>query len=31
MSLLHAIKFNDAGLVPAIAQDVESGRVLMMS
>ncbi len=31
MSLLHAIKFNDAGLVPAIAQDAESGRVLMMA
>jgi len=31
MSLLHSIKFNDAGLVPAIAQDAETGRVLMMA
>jgi len=31
MSLLHEIKFNDAGLVPAIAQDADSGRVLMMA
>ncbi|ATX81622.1 phosphoribosyl-AMP cyclohydrolase [Mariprofundus ferrinatatus] len=31
MSLLDAIKFNDAGLVPAIAQDAATGRVLMMA
>ncbi|MDQ6951433.1 MAG: phosphoribosyl-AMP cyclohydrolase [Mariprofundales bacterium] len=31
MSLLDAIQFNDAGLVPAIAQEVSSGRVLMMA
>jgi len=31
MSLIDAITFNDAGLVPAIAQDTESGRVLMMA
>ena len=31
MSLLSAITFNDAGLVPAIAQDASSGRVLMMA
>jgi len=31
MSLLDSIKFNDAGLVPAIAQDATSGRVLMMA
>ncbi len=31
MSLSGQIKFNDAGLVPAIAQDVKSGRVLMMA
>jgi len=31
MSLIEAIKFNDAGLVPAIAQDATSGRVLMMA
>jgi len=31
MSLLSAIKFNEAGLVPAIAQDAETGRVLMMA
>lgn len=31
MSLLEAIKFNEAGLVPAIAQDAETGRVLMMA
>lgn len=31
MTLLHAIKFNKAGLVPAIAQDAETGRVLMMA
>ena len=31
MSLLDSIKFNEAGLVPAIAQDAKSGRVLMMA
>jgi len=31
MSLLTSIAFNDAGLVPAIAQDASSGRVLMMA
>jgi len=31
MSLLRQITFNDAGLVPAIAQDAASGRVLMMA
>jgi len=31
MSLLQSITFNDAGLVPAIAQDATSGRVLMMA
>jgi len=31
MSLLDAIKFNEAGLVPTIAQDVETGRILMMA
>lgn len=31
MSLINAIKFNEAGLVPAIAQDSSSGRVLMMA
>ncbi len=31
MSLLESITFNKAGLVPAIAQDAESGRVLMMA
>ena len=31
MSLFDAITFNDAGLVPAVAQDVETGRVLMMA
>ena len=31
MSLLSSIKFNKAGLVPAIAQDAETGRVLMMA
>lgn len=30
-SLLKEIKFNDAGLVPAIAQSVDTGRVLMMA
>ncbi|MDQ6973138.1 MAG: phosphoribosyl-AMP cyclohydrolase [Mariprofundaceae bacterium] len=31
MSLLGEISFNEAGLVPAIAQDHTSGRVLMMA
>ena len=31
MSLLNHIVFNQAGLVPAIAQDAKSGRVLMMA
>ncbi|MDX8398273.1 MAG: phosphoribosyl-AMP cyclohydrolase [Mariprofundaceae bacterium] len=31
MSLISAIKFNEAGLVPAIAQDTKTGRVLMMA
>jgi len=31
MSLIDGIKFNEAGLVPAIAQDATSGRVLMMA
>ncbi|MDQ6998651.1 MAG: phosphoribosyl-AMP cyclohydrolase [Mariprofundus sp.] len=31
MSLLDSITFNEAGLVPAIAQDATSGRVLMMA
>lgn len=31
MSLLESITFNDAGLVPAIAQDAITGRVLMMA
>ena len=31
MSLLSEIVFNEAGLVPAIAQDADSGRVLMMA
>ncbi|MDX8394981.1 MAG: phosphoribosyl-AMP cyclohydrolase [Mariprofundaceae bacterium] len=31
MSLLDSLIYNDAGLVPAIAQDAESGRVLMMA
>ena len=31
MSLLKEIKFNGVGLVPAIAQDAETGRVLMMA
>jgi len=29
--MLDAITFNDAGLVPAIAQEAGSGRVLMMA
>ena len=28
---LAAIKFNDDGLIPAIAQDYVSGRILMMA
>lgn len=31
MSLLQEIAFNEAGLVPAIAQDATTGRVLMMA
>lgn len=31
MSLLSAIKYNEAGLVPAIAQDAATDRVLMMA
>jgi len=31
MNLLSRIKFNEAGLVPAIAQDATTGRVLMMA
>jgi len=31
MSLLSKIKFNTDGLVPAIAQDAATGRVLMMA
>lgn len=31
MRLVEKIKFNDAGLVPAIAQDANTGRVLMMA
>ncbi len=31
MSLLDSITFNEAGLVPAIAQDAITGRVLMMA
>ncbi len=31
MSLLKEIRFNKAGLIPAIAQDAETGRVLMMA
>jgi phosphoribosyl-AMP cyclohydrolase len=29
--VLAGLKFNDQGLVPAIAQDAESGEVLMMA
>jgi len=29
--VIDAVTFNDAGLVPAIAQDATSGRVLMMA
>ncbi len=31
MSLLKDIKFNEAGLVPAVTQDATTGRVLMMA
>ena len=31
MSLIDDITFNEAGLVPAIAQDAATGRVLMMA
>lgn len=31
MSLLNSITFNEAGLVPAIAQNKKTGRVLMMA
>ena len=31
MNILNVIKFNEAGLVPAIAQDATTGRVLMMA
>ncbi len=31
MSLLASIKFNEAGLVPAVAQDATTGRVLMLA
>jgi phosphoribosyl-AMP cyclohydrolase len=31
MSLLEAIQFNEAGLIPAIAQDATTDRVLMMA
>ena len=31
MSLFNEIKFNEAGLVPAVVQDADSGRVLMMA
>lgn len=31
MSWLESVKFNDKGLVPVIAQDAESGRVLMLA
>ncbi len=30
-SLLGAVRFNEAGLVPAIAQDAATGRVLMLA
>jgi len=29
--LLESVKWNSQGLVPAIAQDIESGEVLMMA
>ncbi len=31
MSLMSEVRFNDAGLVPAVAQDAETGRVLMVA
>ncbi len=31
MSILESVRFNQDGLIPAIAQDAESGRVLMMA
>lgn len=31
MSWLESVKFNDKGLVPVIAQDTQSGRVLMLA
>ena len=31
MDVLDQIKYNDAGLVPAIVQDAENGDVLMMA
>ena len=31
MSWLDAVRWNDAGLVPAIAQDATDGRVLMLA
>ena len=30
-SMIESVVFNDAGLVPAIAQDAESGQVLMVA
>lgn len=29
--IIEQLKFNDAGLIPAIAQDAESGEVLMLA
>ncbi len=29
--MIEELKFNDAGLIPAIAQDAESGEVLMLA
>ena len=31
MTLLDAVKFDNSGLVPAIAQDYKSGEILMMA
>lgn len=31
MDFIKEVKFNDQGLVPAIAQDAESGQILMMA
>jgi phosphoribosyl-AMP cyclohydrolase len=31
MSFLDAIRWNDDGLVPAVAQDASSGRVLTLA